>query len=693
MLFGGDFSQENQYLSISTPLGKDKLILREIEGEESISGPFLYRLKMLAEDEDLSFDRVIGKSATVTILVGEDEDERYINGIITRFELSHYDEREKIAYYEAELRPWLWLLTLSGDCRIFQEKSVPEIVEEVCKDAGYSFVKKSLSATYAKRDYCVQYGETDFNFVTRLLEEEGIFYFFKHAKTKHELVLGDGSSAFQDCPFVSTLKYRPTLAYEIEDECVTSLRYEKAVTTKGYGVDSFNFETPATDLYTKAQGTKGVGMRSLYTGNYEKSTDGERYAKVLMQAAAAPGELVHGSGKLRSLAAGYKIKIKEHPRSSMNGKFVLHRVRVEASRTDYLATFEAFPTDTNYRPRQTAAKPRIHSSQTAIVVGKSGEEIWVDKYGRIKVQFHWDRVGKNDEKSSCWMRVSQNWAGKSFGMFFMPRIGQEVIVSFLDGDPDRPIVTGAVYNAEQTVPYGLPANATKSGVKTLSTKDGTGKFNEIRFEDKKDAEEIYIHAQKDMNIDVLNDVKTDIKHDFIETVKNDFKTKVEEGNYTLDVVKGTRALSIKGKETHINSDAFEHEVAKDYVLKVDGNLTITVTGDVTLKGKSLTFQSTSAAVAVKSSTETTLEAGTAMTVKSGTDMAIKSGTGMAIDSGMALDLKSKMAMGLDSTMGLDLKAKLALNAQGLTVAVKGQAASELSASGMLTLKGALTKIN
>ncbi|WP_207482428.1 type VI secretion system Vgr family protein [Arenibaculum pallidiluteum] len=678
--------QDNQYISISTPLGKDKLILRELAGEDSVSGLFHYRIKMLSDDETLAFDRVIGKTATVTIKMGETEVVRYIDGIVTRFELTSFDDRENIAYYEAELRPWLWLLTLSGDCRIFQDKTVPEIVEKVCTDAGYAFVKKSLTGTYAAREYCVQFGETDYNFVARLLEEEGIFFYFSHSDGKHEMVLGDAASAFVDCPSVKEIRFRPNQAFDTDDDVVTSLRLEQAVTTKTVGVDSFNFETPSTDLYTKAEGKTGIGSRHLYTHNYLQSTQGEGYAKVLQQANAVQGKTLHGSGRLRSLVAGGKVTVKNHPRAEINAEYVLSRVRVEASRTDYLATFNAFPSATQYRPMGTSVKPRIHSSQTAIVVGAEGDEILTDKYGRIKVKFHWDRAADTAEKSSCWIRVAQNWAGKAYGIWFLPRVGQEVVVSFLDGDPDKPLVTGAVYNAEQTLPYALPANATKSTIKTLSTKEGAGKFNEIRFEDKKDAEEIYIHAQKDMVVDVLNDYKEDVKHDHLMTVKNDRKTAVTEGNYDLKVEKGTRSIKVKGAETHINEDSFEHKVAKDYTLKIDGNLTITVTGDVVFKGKSLSFESTSAEIKAKSSTD--------MKLASGAGTEIKSGAAMAIKSGAALDVKSAMDTTLDA--GMNLNAKGGMNVAikgGLGLTAEGGASTTVKSGGITAVKGSLVQIN
>jgi type VI secretion system secreted protein VgrG len=672
-----DLSQDAQYFSLTTPLGKDKLILREFSGEESLSGLFHYKLIMVSTDENLAFDSVVGKDATITIAVGPDATKRYITGVITRFELTHYDERERLATYEADLRAWFWLLQLSGDNRIYQQKTVPEIVEAVCSDAGYAFIKKSLSGTYTAREYCVQYGESDFNFICRLLEEEGIFYYFSHTSSKCEMVLGDGSSAFTDAATVSSFTYRPMRAFDNEDDSITALRYVNAVTTKTMGLDSFNFETPSTDLYAKADGTKGIGGRHRYTGRYTKSADGEKYSKILMQAAAVPGELVRGTGHLRSLTAGAKFKIASHPRTSMNGDFIAWRLRINANRAAYLVHFDAFPSSKTFNPPITAERPRIHSSQTAIVVGKSGEEIWADKYGRVKVQFHWDRLGKNDDNSSCWIRVSQGWAGKSFGAIFLPRVGQEVIVSFLEGDPDQPIVTGAVYNAEQTVPYALPDNSTRSTIKTQSSKNGTGKFNEIRFEDKADSEEIYVHAQKDMKVEVLNDLTETIDHDHSTTVKNDHKLTVSEGNETYKVEKGTRDLSVKGKETHKNEDNFEHTVAKDYKLTIDGNLTIEVTGDVTFKGKSLSFESTSAGVKIKASTTLDEESGTAYTIKSGTTLGLKSGTDAKVEAGM----------------GLTLKAAMALQAEGLSATVKGSTTVEVNGSAMTTVKGGMVKIN
>ncbi len=687
------FSQDSQYLSITTPLGADALALRTIVGEERLSSLFTYRITMISSDDDIAFDRIVGKAVTVAITLGDQETVRYINAIVGRIELTHVDDRSQVAHYEAELHPWLWMLTHSGDCRIFQEKTVPEIVEAVCKGAGYTDIKKSLTGSYSKREYCVQYRETDYNFVARLLEEEGIFYYFTHEDGKHTLVLGDSDSAFAKSSLLDAFEYRATEGHDDEDNVLSGLSVERRVTPKSYGIGGYHFETPSTDLYATAEGASGFGTVSDYLGRHTTSADGEALAKLRQQALAFPGRRVRGSGECRSLETGTRITVSGHRKSDLNTEYVLHSVRIDGASGHFNAHFTAFPPDLPFRPLDTAVKPRIHSTQTAIVVGKSGEEIWLDKYGRIKVQFHWDRLGKSDEKSSCWVRVAQNWAGKNYGIMFFPRVGQEVVVTFLDGDPDRPLVTGSVYNAEQTVPYTLPDDSTKSTIKTQTSKNGTGKFNEIRFEDKAESEEIYVHAQKDMKIDVLNDVTRLVKHDEVETIDNDSTVTVKhdrkltvtndhtitvsEGNEKHEVSKGTRSVTVKDNETHTNKADFTHKADGDYTLTVKGNLTIDVTGDVVIKGKSVKVTANSGEVGIKS----------------GTDMKIDAGGALNAKSGMAMEIKSGMGMDLKASMGMNLKAGLALNAEGLSTALKANGMGEVSASGILTLKGTMVKVN
>lgn len=679
------WSEENRSINITTPLGKDVLILKGFEGTEYISKPFFYRLQMFSSNKEIDLSQVVGKSVTVNIYSNGDNT-RYINGIVGRFTLVQGDPLSEVAMYEAEIHPWLWMLTFRADCRIFQAKTAVEIIEKVFSDAGYTDYKSSLTKTYPQREYCVQYRETDFNFVSRLMEEEGIFYFFEQADGSHTLVMGDDPSAHSDCPTTSTITYRANVVQrQIEEDIVSICKLEQAVVSSGYGLNDYNFTTPSTSLHVTSNGTGNGGTIEDYPGNHGDTGGGERLSQEHLESVEAMKTVMTVSGRCRSLIAGYKVTLQSHPRSDFNTSYVMVSLHIKATLEDYVATAHCIPSTVPFSPPMETRRPIIPSTQTALVVGKAGEEIWVDSYGRIKVQFYWDRVGQKDENSSCWIRVAQGWAGKTWGIMFIPRIGQEVVVSFLEGNPDRPLITGAVYNAEQTVPYALPGNQTKSTIKSQSSKNGQGKFNEFRFEDNIGSEEIYIHAQKDENLVVENDVTRTIKHnetttitndctltinhDNTITVKNNRSRTVSDGNDSLTVSTGTRSVTVQGKETHTNHDAFDHTVDSNYTLTVKGNLTISVTGDLKITAKSITMESSSAGVTVKAATS------------------------MLSQSGTSLDIKSGTAMKLTAGVGLDLKATAALNAEGLTATVKGSTTSEVSGGAMLTLKGGIVKIN
>jgi len=508
------FVQADHYLSVSTPLGKDKLLLRSLRGEERISGLFHFTLEMQSEDKSLDFSQIVGKSATVGIALA-DGSSRYLNGVVGRFVQGGGDAR--FYTYFAELHPWLWLLTMSADCRIYQNKSVPDIVTGLFSELGFTDWQNSLTGTYPALDYCVQYNETAFAFVSRLLEDQGIFYFWKHEDGKHTLVLGDAASAFADCPGAAAMDYASFGTWE-QQNVVTSCTLEEAVIPGAAAVDDFGFETPSTNLMGSADSqvaTNGAKRRIFeYPGGFTKKDAAEGRAKLRMEEHEAPRKLLRGESFCRAFLPGAKTKLQKHYRDDANAAYVLARVSHAATPEGYANSFEAFPATLPYRPARTTRKPVIPGTQTAIVVGKAGEEIWTDKYGRIKVQFHWDQKdkGKGDETSSCWIRVAQGWAGKGWGQMFIPRTGQEVVVSFLEGDPDRPLVTGAVYNAEQTVPYTLPDEQTKSTVKSMSSKGGGG-FNEIRLEDKKGSEQVFIHGEKDEDIRIKNDAREWIGED------------------------------------------------------------------------------------------------------------------------------------------------------------------------------------
>jgi type VI secretion system secreted protein VgrG len=683
------FAQTEQLISVTTPLGADKLLLRSIRGEERISGLFHFFLEMQSEEPALTFASIVGKSATVSLKL-QDGTMRYINGIVGRFVQAGKEAR--FYTYFAELHPWFWLMTMSIDCRIYQNKSVIDIATALFGELGFTDYKNSTTGSYTPFEYCVQYNESAFSFLCRLFEDQGIFYFFTHADGKHTLVLADDASAFADCAGAATVDYGSYGSWS-QQNVVAGCTIEEAVIPGEYAVDDFGFETPSTDLLgstTSTVATNGSKRRMYeYPGGFVKKDAAEGRSKLRMEEHEAPRKLLRGEAFTPAFTAGGKTTLQKHFRDDVNAAYVLSRVTHAATNESYTNAFEGFPSDVVYRPRRTTRKPVIPGTQTAIVVGKSGEEIWTDKYGRIKVQFHWDQKGTNDENSSCFIRVAHGWAGKSWGQIFLPRIGQEVVVSFLEGDPDRPLITGSVYNAEQTVPYTLPDDQTKSTIKSNTSKGGGG-FNEMRFEDKKDSEEIFVQAQKDMNVIVNNNetrkvgfVKKDKGNQTIDIYQdrtvtldqgND-KLQIKTGNRTLLVdtgndtytVAGTRDVKVTKAETHTNEDAFTQKVTKDYTLTIDGNLSITVKGTVTFKSTGDMTLQTSGALTAKATNDALLQ-GMNVTAKATTDATVQG-------------------------MNVNNKASVNLNQEGAMIATKASGMHNVEAGGILTVKGSLVKIN
>lgn len=574
----GDFVQAVLPVQIITPLGANKLFVRNYSGEEEISGPFRYELELYSEDASLDFQQIMGKPMTLQIGL-PDGSFRYVNGIVSRFVQAGRDTR--YATYHAELRPWLWMLTLNAGCRIFQNKTSLEIIRQIFSDFGFSAFSNRTTATPVVREYCVQYRETAFNFVSRLLEEEGIAYYFEHNASSHTMVLVDDASSWPSCQ--TTTHFAMDGASYDADDGIVDCALEQNVVVGEYKSDDFNFTIPSTQLLATASSGKSAPLVYDYPGLYVTPSDGKTIVNRRLSELQAESRVLRGSGNCRAFYAGARFGLTGHYRSDLNASWVLRRMSVHGSQSEYSNTFEAFPGSTAFRPPRLAQRPVIAGTQTAIVVGKSGKEIWTDSYGRVVVQFHWDQLGASDEKSSCWVRVAQGWAGNQWGSIFIPRVGQEVVVSFLEGNPDRPLITGCVYNAQQQVPYTLPDNQTRSTLKSHSIEGGSG-FNELRFEDKAGSEEIFVHAQKDMNVSVLS---------------NDALT-----------VKGTRTLDVAGNEAHTNRGNYTANVSGNYTLTVSGNLTIEVSG----------------AVNIKSGTSFANVAGTSLINKSGTDMSNEAGT-------------------------------------------------------------------
>ena len=603
------FSQTSLPAQITTPLGQDKLLVQSYEGEEELSGFFHYRLKLLSEDSSLSFDDIVGKKVTLQIPLSSGGS-RYVNGIVGRFAQAGRDRR--FAYYVADVYPWLWLLTMSANCQIFQNMSTPDIVKKVFSDLGFSDFQDKLTATYQPREFCVQYRETAFAFVSRLMEEEGIFYFFSHDSSSHTMIMADDSTSWAACAGLTTARYAGDPGDWVADDVITECSSAQTVTPAQYKLDDYNFLTPDTDLLATVSGSDASLSIYDFPGLHSKQSQGETIAGIRLSALELPAKLLSGASRVRGLAAGVKFTMSSHYRADLNGDYVVSSLQVTGTQTEYANSFEAFPASATYRPATRTPRPSIPGSQPALVVGKSGEEIWTDQYGRIKIKFYWDQSNAQDETASCWIRVASPWAGKQWGSISIPRIGQEVVVTFFEGNPDRPIVIGSVYNAGQTVPYTLPDDQTKSTIKTNSSKGGSG-FNELRFDDKAGSEEVFLQAQKDLNVNVLNCHTSTVTKDEALTIN------------------GKRILSVTGDEAHTNKANFSSDISGNFTLKVSGNISIEASGSVAIKSGS-TFEN-------QAGTSLTNKAGTDMTNDAGTTLTNKAAASQTVDGGGMLTLK------------------------------------------------------
>ena len=567
------YSQADRPMAVTTPLGPDVLLLQQFSGSEFLSRLFRFQLGLLAESStDIAFDQILGQSVTVTLQM-PDGSSRYINGIVNKFsqgeQVSSSMGNDFFTRYQAEIVPQLWLLTRKAQSRIFQQIAVPDILKQVLTGLSVDY---QLQGTYKPRDYCVQYRETDFNFASRLMEEEGIYYFFTHADGSHKMVVADTPMSHPDVPGATTVIYEVVEGGLRKEDRVHSWEKRQEIRSGKYTLWDQCFELPGHNLEavkpmlasvqvgTVSHKLKVAGNDKLelydFPGGYAQRFDGitpgggdrasdiqnifqdnARTAAIRMQQETTPALSIAGQSTCRQFTAGHKFTLDRH--FNANGAYVLTHVGHSATMGDtyttgsdtspiYENTFECIPTALPFKPAQATPRPTVEGTQTAVVVGNPGDEIFTDKYGRVKVQFPWDRQGKHDANSSCWAAGRTLWAGKKWGMIHIPRVGQEVIVAFEEGDPDRPIIVGSVYNAEQMPPYELPANMTQSGIKSRSSKGGTpANFNEFRFEDKKGSELITLHAEKDQSIEVEHDEAHWVGHDRKKTIDHDETTHVK----------------------------------------------------------------------------------------------------------------------------------------------------------------------
>ncbi len=584
------YTQENRLIALTTPLSEDKLLLAGFSGREAISRLFSFHLDLLAEQGPVEFADIIGKKVTISISQS-DGTPRYFNGLVSRFAQSGGDT--KFLRYQMEVVPWTWMLTRYADCKIFHNKTVGDIIQQIFSDRGFTDFSVSLSGTYSPLEYCVQYRETDFNFISRLMEQNGIFYFFQHEQGKHTMMIADSSSVHQSCPGFSSAGFNLVAGGIDTEDVVNSWNLEQELRSGMYTLTDYYFETPSANLVASESTVFDIGGNSKfelfdYPGDYTTRSDGTSAAKLRMQEEEAVHLIAHGSSSCRAFTTGYKFDLADHPRDSMNAAYVLTEIQHVASvgggysgsgggdggSDNYSNHFTCIPASVPFRPARLTPKPFVQGPQTAIVVDQnpesgsgSGNEIWVDKYGRVVVQFPWDRK----QGCSCWVRVSQEWAGQGWGSISIPRVGQEVIVSFLEGDPDRPIITGRVYNASQTVPYTLPDNQTRSTFMTRSSKGGSAStYNELRFEDKNGSEQVFLRGQYDYDTNILHDSRESIGNNLSLVVAKDQMESVG-GDYHCEVT-GNSNEKVSGDSNSQITGNLNQKVGQTLSLQVGQNL-------------------------------------------------------------------------------------------------------------------------
>jgi type VI secretion system secreted protein VgrG len=575
-------TQATRQITIDTPLGEDALLLRSFQGQEAISKLFTFDLDLVSEDPSIKYDGIVGQAVTVSLTLA-DASPRYWNGFVSRFVQAGRDSN--VAVYQATIVPWLWFLDQTTDCRIFQNKAAPDIIKQIFQEYGYHDFALRLYSDFVKRDYCVQYRESDFNFVSRLMEEEGIFYFFEHEKSKHTLILGNDPAAHKECPNQPTARYEGTAGGWQDDDVILQWLQEQEFRPGVFTATDYNFETPSTSLLSSVNG-KGKWEVYDFPGEYAKKADGDKLVKVRLQEQQMPQCIARGSSDCRAFGVGYKFKLKDHYRDDLNQDYVLTAIRhsgrhsmsytsgsSEASDPVYENSFECVPATTPIRPPRRTPVPVVQGCQTAVVVGPGGEEIFTDQYGRVKVQFHWDREGKKNENSSCWVRVSYPWAGKAWGGIQIPRIGQEVIVDFIEGDPDRPIITGRTYNAGQMPPWDLPGKKTVSGYKSNSTKGGGG-YNELSFDDTKGTELIQVHGQYDMDTKIEHDERRHVVNNRTKNVDVDETSTI--GNNRTEKVGKNEQITIGVNRTESVGANEKIAIGSNRTETVGANESITV---------------------------------------------------------------------------------------------------------------------
>jgi type VI secretion system secreted protein VgrG len=665
-------------LELSAPGGKatsTELRVLGFKVIEKLSTPFIIDLEF-ASETDFKLDAFVGHAGCLNVMDAvSDRIDRYFHGIVSEF--GQAETRGRFFLYRARMVPSLWLLSLRRTCRIFQDKKTPDIVEAVLKDARIpnDMFEFRLQGKYVPREYCVQYRETDLDFISRLLESEGIFYFFEHYKDKHVLVFGDSPVNYKPLAGQGgdVVGFNPVAGLAPQEDVVLTFDLRRQLHSQCVTLKDYNFKKPSLDLTCQQEKGDNKTLELYdYPGCYDDTDTGMDRARVHLQEAATLQDRAFGTSTCARFVPGFTFKLKEHDRQDIDGEYLLVELHHEGKQpqsleehsTDdqgahYLNKILAIPSSVTFRPERCTPPARVKGAQTAIVVGPKKEEIYTDEYGRVKVQFHWDLSDTPDEQRTCWIRVCQSMAGPGWGAMFIPRVGHEVLVDFLEGDPDRPVIVGQFYHGANLPPYKLPDAKTITTLKTNTTPDGGG-FNEIRFEDKKGEEQVFLNSQGNLDIRAQVDRFENIGNDrHLVVKKNKFDTIEENNNLTVNKayqidVGGNRGLTI----------------GADDKKEVSGKLSLKVGGDVGEEFNGSHSEKTSGSVSIEAGGKVVIEAGTNITLKVG-------GSFISIESG-GITVKTPSTLELTSDSSVEMK---------------GAASAKVESSGVMIVKGSLVQIN
>ncbi len=687
------------FMQIDSPFGDD-VILSKIQGEEALSSCFYFHVELVSKRNDLSFSQCVGKNVTVFLDGGKSA--RVFNGTVNMFQqkLTYLaGTNDEYTLYEMTFVPDLWFLTQNVLCRVFEALTYQQIIEEVLKEHKIKVKFDLTPEGKPVRELCIQYNESDFHFINRLMEEEGVYYFFIHEKGAHTLVITDRGESFERVS-EEALEYIGPHDTDTQNLGVLEIYLKSESVPSETAVDDFNFKTPRNDLLAQARGGGQGGMIFHYPGNYWQYSqrDGEHIAKLRLEKEQKDAVKLEGKSNVHSLSQGHFFTLIEHPRADLShAPWVVEKVRhfaelqenlKELQGTDifkkrpvlYQNTFVAFSRKINYRPPFKTSRPKI-STQTAIVIGKRDEEIWTDEYGRIHVRFHWDNNRDYEDSISCWVRVATPWSGNQWGIRFTPRIGQEVVVQFLESNPDHPLVTGCVYNEENLPPY-LPDHPTVSTIKTNSSPSGNDVnegYNEIRFEDKKEEEQVFIHAQR--NMDTLVEANQTVTLN-----EGDRTLTLHAGDEVISLEAGNRTTTVKGgDELHENEQNYTHVIDQNDTKKVGGNLTEEVSGNYAQKIDGNLVQEINGNAAV------TVAGDYALQVQGNLNLVV-TGTVSLTAAGISLTSSANVDMIAGAAATLTGKSGVTVTS-GAALSLSGSASAQLSGSGVCQVTGGTVIIN